>query len=436
MQRRRFLAGSLVAGLASVAGCAGRGGGGGSSDGTQTESGSTDATDGRGDTDSDTDTEATAGETPTDEPVAGDVQSVAGVSLPVPREKLSRGAGKDAIPAITDPVFGDDWAGVTIEVTNRFTGDTTEKEPRLQPDDKVVGVSRDGEARAYPLRILNWHEIVNDEFGGPLLVTFCPLCGSGLTAVRRVDGETTNFGVSGLLWNSDLVMYDELTESLWSQIAATAIRGDRVGHRLELVPSTITTLSEWRDSHPDTEILRPPPESETIVSGPGIRDYTANPYASYDESSQVGLGRNEFDDDRLHPKARVLGIAADGEAVAYPLQTVLDRGGLVEDTVGDTPVVVAVGANQQTLHGYVRRVDGTTLSFTAAGEGKMSAGGSTWSVTSGEALDGSYEGTTLDPASETGQQFWFSWADFNPETAVFGPTQGGTETPTETEPGY
>jgi hypothetical protein len=412
MRRRRFLAGSVTTGLAALAGCAGRSGDTDTPTATSSPTAQPDQ--------SPTDSSTGASETATADAVSGDVQSVAGVSLPVPRDLLSRGAPKDAIPALTDPVFGEDWSGLTVEVTNRFTGETVETEPRLQSDDRVIGVERDGEARAYPLRVLNWHEIVNDDFGGPLLVTFCPLCGSGITAVRRVDGEETTFGVSGLLWNSDLVMYDGKTGSLWSQIAATAIRGPRTGHRLELVPSTITTLGAWRESHPDTKILRPPPESGTVGDGVRSRDYTINPYASYDSTSQIGIGNNEFDDDRLHPKARVLGVTADGNAVAYPLETIRERGGVVNDTVGNLPVVVAVGPSEDTLHGYVRRIGGKTVTFEAVEPGRIAAGGSTWSVTSGKALDGPHEGTALEPASEFGQQFWFAWLDFNPETTVFG----------------
>ncbi len=404
MHRRRFLTSSVAATLAALAGCAT-----GDTGETTTEAPPATAT-----------ATESAPATTTGSPTEGGVQSVAGVDLPVPREKFSRGAAEDAIPAIVDPVFAEDWSGIEIEVQNRFTGETSTKEPRLTPEDRVIGIERDGEVRAYPLRILNWHEVTNDDFGGPLLVTFCPLCGSGVTATRRVDGEETRFGVSGLLWNSDLVMYDEKTGSLWSQIAATAVRGPKTGTRLDLVPSTITTWAAWQESHPETTVLRPPPESGTVASGDGIRDYTVNPYAAYDGTSQVGIGDNDFSDDRLHPKARVLGIAADGEAVAYPLEAIQRRGGVVNDAVGGVPVVVAVGPEEQTLHGYVRRVDGETLTFESGSAGEITAGGSTWSVTSGEALDGPEKGTKLEPATDTGQLFWFAWAEFNPETTVFG----------------
>ncbi|MEZ3143851.1 DUF3179 domain-containing protein [Halobaculum sp. MBLA0143] len=403
MHRRSFLAGVVAAALA---GCAGRGG---DETATRTDTATAAATE-----------TATETDTATPRAVSGDVRQVAGVDLPVPDEQLARGAGVDSIPAITDPEFGTDWSGVSVTVRSRMTGEEETREPRLRGDDQVVGVVRDGEARAYPLRVLNWHEVVNDTFGGPLLVTFCPLCGSGVTAVREVDGQETTFGVSGLLWNSDLVMYDEVTDSRWSQIAATAIQGPRTGHTLELVPSTITTLSDWRGSYPDTQVLRPPPESSTVVGSAAVRDYTRNPYASYDDVDQIGLGENEFDDDRLRPKTRVLGIASDGTARAYSLEAVRAAGGVVEDTVAGTPVVVATGADGTTLHGWRRTVDGRTLSFSATGDGRLAAGDSVWRAATGTAVSGPFEGTRLAPATDTGQLFWFAWAEFHPETTVYG----------------
>lgn len=396
MNRRQLLAGLATAGLGGVAGCS--------------EAGLSSPTDSSGAGQQ----SPTAGQqSPTE---AGD--TIAGVELPVPRDALDRGAPEDAIPAIVDPVFDTDWSGLTIEVPDRFGGGVREKEPRLSPEDLVVGLERDGEARAYPLRVLNWHEVVNDDFRGPTLVTFCPLCGSGVTAERRVRGEVTQFGVSGLLWNSDLVMYDELTESLWSQIAGAAIRGPETGTRLSLLPSQLTTLSTWRESHPETLVLRPPPESET-VGDDGVRDYTIDPYAGYEDSGQIGIGANDEPDDRLDPKQQVLGITHQGTAVAYPLSVVAERG-LVNDTVGDLPVVVTVGPDNASLFGFVRRANGQTLTFERANATQMTADGSRWSVTTGEAVDGPRSGTQLEPATETGQLFWFAWADFYPDTRVFG----------------
>ncbi|ERH11674.1 MAG: protein of unknown function (DUF3179), partial [halophilic archaeon J07HB67] len=277
MNRRDLVAASLAS-LATVAGCAGR-----TDDGATTEQTTATPT-------------ATEPEPATPAAVSGPVETVAGVDLPVPEGLLGRGAPEDAIPAITQPAFGNDWSGVEIEAREGVGNELVTKDPRLRADDRVIGVERDGEARAYPLRVLNWHEVVNDEFGGPLLVTFCPLCDSGVTAVRTVAGEPTRFGVSGLLWNSDLVMYDAATDSLWSQIAGTAIRGRRTGHRLALVPSEITTLGDWRTAHPDTQVLLPPPASETVGDRDGVRDYTQNPYASYDSVGRIGIGQNSLDD--------------------------------------------------------------------------------------------------------------------------------------------
>jgi hypothetical protein len=323
------------------------------------------------------------------------------VELPVPEDELNRGASKDGIPAITDPVFAADWADV----------DAT-----LDDDERVIGVVRDGDARAYPLAVLNWHEIVNDDFDVPVLVTYCPLCGSGVVAERRVEGEPATFGVSGLLWNSDLVMYDTVTDSLWSQILGTAIRGPATGTELSLLPATFATWAAWRDEHPDTSVLLPPPHSDT-VRGRQSRDYERNPYAAYANTGRIGIGYNDdFDDDRLHPKASVLGIYANGVARAYPLEEV-STVDLVSDTVGDLPVVVAAGADG-TLVAYERRVDGETLTFERDGE-FLVAGDTRWRLLSGTGADGPLADTPLTRANDRSPMFWFAWADFHPETEIW-----------------
>jgi len=333
----------------------------------------------------------------------GTPQSVGGVDLPVPESDLRRGAQKDAIPAVTEPAFGSDWSGV----------DAT-----LDDDERVIGVERDGRARAYPLAIMNWHEVVNDEFDGPLLVTYCPLCGSGVTAERRVDGEPTTFGVSGYLWKSDLVMYDEATGSLWSQIFATAIRGAKTGAELELTSSTFATWREWQEEHPETQVLLPPPESGTIA-GDATRNYDRDPYSGYDESRRIGIGGGDGSTDaRLHPKTDVVGVTSDGAAKAYPLDAV-EHAGVVNDTVGDRPVVVTTGPDG-TLVAYDRRSDGRTLTFSAGGDGHIRAGDSRWRILTGEAVDGPFAGSTLARANDRSPMFWFAWAEFHPDTALYG----------------
>jgi hypothetical protein len=385
MDRRRFLAALGVATAVGGAGCAGVSAPA-ADPGARIDGG-----------------EEEAGSTPTGAPTDG--AAFANPSLPVPESELNRGAAKDGIPAITEPAFASDWRGVEASLTD---------------DTEVVGVERDGAARAYPLPILNWHEIVNDEFGGPLLVTFCPLCGSGVVAERTVDGEATVFGVSGLLWRSDLVMYDRASESLWSQLLAQAIRGPKTGRRLSLVPSTITTWGAWRAAAPDTEVLVPPPESGTIV-GDATRQYGYDPYEAYARSERIGIGFNSVDDDRLHPKTTVIGVARGDVARAYPLRDVLlAEGSLVEDDVGGLPVVVAAADDGDgTLVAYDRRVDGETLSFERAGDAHLRAGGSRWRLTTGRAVDGPFEGRRLAAASRRSALFWFAWVDFHPETDVW-----------------
>lgn len=194
------------------------------------------------------------------------------------------------IRAIVEPAFGDDWTGV--DIPDQYLG----RDGGLADHESVVGLVDGDRARAYPVSVLWWHEIVNDTFGEPVIVTFCSLCRSGMVASRRVRGEPTTFGVSGQLWippelqtraaegderviaveeydasadllvrnQSNLVMYDEATRSFWSQLLAGAICGPMTGTRLEFVPFTVATWGEWREGHPGTEVLLPPPHSSTM----------------------------------------------------------------------------------------------------------------------------------------------------------------------------
>jgi len=187
------------------------------------------------------------------------------------------------IRAIEEPAFGS---------PDEFPADPDGYQP-LTDGQTVIGVEVDGSARAYPLPILNVHEIVNDALGGPMIVTYCPICRSGMVAERRVDGETATFDVSGLLWrppriqtagseandrvfsdreegvanNGNLVMYDDATGSYWSQMLAQAICGPMAETRLPIRPGSTTAWAEWREAHPDTDVLLPPPAS-TVVDPP------------------------------------------------------------------------------------------------------------------------------------------------------------------------
>lgn len=335
-----------------------------------------------------------------------DPATVRDVELPVPLSELRQPIGRDSIPAIVDPVFGSDWQGLE-------TDDDTET--TLPDDAAVIGVERDGLARAYPLRVLDWHEIVNDEFAGPLGVSYCPLCGSSVTFERYVDGRATTFGVSGKLWRDDLVMYDVATESLWSQILATAIRGPRTGERLSLVPSTLTTWGDWRAAHPETGVLLPPPRSGTIREVDRLYDYFGSKYNYGEERQLIGWDSR---DGELRGRTLVVGVRSDDEATAYPFP-VVESAGLVEDRVGSVPVVVAV-APDGTLVAYDRRIRGRTLSFSVVDEDRIRGGGSHWETVTGRAVDGPFEGGRLDRANTHPPMFLDAWLSFTPDGDVYG----------------
>jgi hypothetical protein len=322
----------------------------------------------------------------------------------VPASELRQALPRDHIPAVVDPAFASDWRGV----------ESNGESLRLPEDAPVLGVERDDRARAYPLRVLNRHEVVNDAFDGPIAVTYCVLCGSGVVFERRVNGERTRFGVSGTLWRSDLVTYDERSGSLWSQLAATAIRGPRTGERLSVVPSALTTWGEWRSRHPATRVLLPPPHSDVIASSPRSFDYSSPRYDYGDESQLIGLDSH---DGGLHPKTMVVGVAADGVVRAYPFPAVA-AAGVVNDRVGDLPVAVTVTPGG-TLVAYDRRVGREVLTFEAEDDRHLAAGGSRWARASGRAVDGAREGRRLERANDHPPMFWLGWSNFNPETDVY-----------------
>lgn len=192
-----------------------------------------------------------------------------------------------SIVEIAEPAFDADWGGYDVEA--RYLRE--EGDEGLRVEATVVGRDVDGLARAYPVSVLWHHEVVNDTHGVPLIVTFCSICRTGLVARRVVDGEVTRFGVSGQLWRppdryisasaeagrtfgadrwegeapvmdgANLVMYDTLTRSFWSQGVAQAICGPATGADMEILPATVTTWGEWREAHPDGEVLLPPPHS-------------------------------------------------------------------------------------------------------------------------------------------------------------------------------
>lgn len=239
-----------------------------------------------------------------------------GVKYLVNPDKLSGGGPpRDGIPSIDDPAY----IGVD------------EADAWIQDDEQVLAISRNGFERAYPLKIMVWHEIVNDIVGGePILITYCPLCGTGIAYEREVKGRPVEFGTSGKLYNSNLVMYDRLTETLWTQVDGRAIIGELTGLTLNEVSIDTVQWGDWKQKFPDAEVL----SKDTSF----VRDYGRDPYADYYYSPDIFFPV-DYESDLVHPKTMVHGIRVGGAYKAYPEKDVLEAG-RIEDTVGGVDIIV------------------------------------------------------------------------------------------------
>jgi hypothetical protein len=239
----------------------------------------------------------------------------------------------------------------------------------LADDDVVIALAWEGKFWAFPARILDHHEIVNDTFAGtPLAITWCPLCGSAVGVKRTINNIVTEFGVSGVLYNSDLVFYDRATETLWDQIEAKGIVGPLTGESLEFVPVSMTTWGRWRTAHPDTLVL-------STVTG-FDEDYTADYYADY-RSSDGLMFPVLRQDDRTRPKTVVFGFEFDDIEVAFA-EPLIQEHGSVTKTLNGAELTVSMAD------------DGTVTLETGDGEKHAPI-----------------------------RLFWFAWYTFHPETTLF-----------------
>jgi hypothetical protein len=278
----------------------------------------------------------------------------------VPVDEIHAGGpARDGIPSIDEPKF------VAAREADFLRG-----------GDDVLGIVLGGVARAYPIRIMNWHEIVNDDIGGErIAVTYCPLCGSGVAFAAESGDRPLSFGVSGLLYNSDILLYDRETESLWSQIKRQAISGPLAGRELRALPLTHTTWSAWLREHPETEVL----STDTGFR----RDYTRSPYGGYE--TERGLYFPVANKSRrYHPKERVLGVEIGGQYKAYPFAELSKTDGEVNDRIAGQPITIRFD-----------RLNESARAFDADGK---------------------------QLAAMTG--FWFAWYAFHPDTTVFRAPRG------------
>ena len=325
-------------------------------------------------------------------------------------EILSGGPPKDGIPALTDPEL------VTVAEADEW----------IEPQEPVVVVTAGGETRGYPIQVLMWHEMANDVVGGvPVLVTFCPLCNTAIVFKRELGGRRYQFGVTGRLRYSNMIMYDKQTESWWQQANGEAIAGSMTGKKLAPHPGEMVAWRDFKRDHSSARVL----SRNTGHSRP----YGANPYAGYDDVSRPPfLYQGPETPGVLPPVARVLALQIDGKAVAYPFK-VMKKKKVANDRVGDTPVVVfwaagtasaldaksvAAGRDVGSANAYVARIDERDLRFEARGSGFVdSETKSTWTAR-GRATAGPMKGKRLVPLPSV-NHFWFSWAAFMPGTRVY-----------------
>ena len=325
-------------------------------------------------------------------------------------EIQSGGPPKDGIPPVDDPQFD------SVAEANKW----------LNPREPVVVVSIDGETKAYPIQILTWHEIVNDSVAGtPVTVTFCPLCNATIVFDRRKDGEVLDFGTTGRLRKSDLVMYDRQTESWWQQFTGQAIVGKMAGTVLDRLPASIVAYEDFRAAYPNSQVL----SRRTGHS----RAYGNNPYRGYDTIDGQPFLFFDPVDKRLPPMERVLDASIGDTHKLYPF-SIFKTEAVINDQVADMPVVVF--SRQGTLSAldgsviadsrqvpsataYDRRLDGNVLSFELH-DGRIvdTQSGTRWNMF-GTGIDGPLSGSQLDSAPGS-VHFAFAWLAFNPDSEIYG----------------
>ncbi len=326
-------------------------------------------------------------------------------------ELIPGGPPRDGIPSIDNPKF------ITVVEAD---GTYTDNAP-------VVQFEINGDVRAYPLDILTWHEIVNDVVGGvPVAITFCPLCNTAIAFERQIGGIIPEFGTSGLLRRSDLVMYDRITETLWQQIGGKALVGDFVGAELNLLAAPIVSWGQFKEAFPDGIVL----SRDTGF----VRSYGSNPYTGYDDINNTPFLFAGKLDKRLSPFERVVTLDLGNEFVAYPFILLEDVRAFQDTRQGREIVVFWTPGTSSALDTraieegrevgatgvFVRELDGQLLDFKPNPDDDQTfvdeQTGSVWNIF-GKAIAGPMNGAGLEPVVHA-NHFWFAWAAFQPDTEI------------------
>ncbi len=316
----------------------------------------------------------------------------------IPKEEVISGAGKDAIAAIDTPVFSE-----------------ADQIAYLQDDDRVLVMKIGQMTRAYPLNILNWHEIVNDEIAEKsITISYCPLTGTGISWDRQVDGTKTTFGVSGLLHHSNLIAFDRDSDSYWSQVRTDCVHGSLIGRRLRHYSMIEMPWSSLQHMIPDAEILT----EETGFDLP----YSSYPYYDYRTNHDLFLVPVEFDDNRLPAKEKVFGIIVQNEAKVYPFTAFEpDRLNIINEVFRGQPIVILCHPGLGFTTAYKSNIDGQVLNFLPVRNDEnivmIDHQGHTWNLF-GEDTDSQDHIRNLSSLKSM-SGYWFAWTKFFPRVEIY-----------------
>jgi len=278
-------------------------------------------------------------------------------SSSIPSDEIFQGGPpRDGIPAIDHPYF--------VKAS---------KATFMKESDRVLGMVFNQQEKAYPIKVLNWHEIVNDHFNGhAVVISFCPLCGTGMAFDAEMGRHTLSFGVSGLLYQSDILLYDRQTNSLWSQVLSKSINGPMEGRKLTQLAISHTTWKDWKKRHPKTQVM-------SLETG-YARDYSRSPYLGYESSNRLYFQVNHKAPASYHPKEQILGIEVNGQFKAYPFKELSMKGeAKFEDNFAGQHLIIH------------------------------------WNSLARSA----YITDKKNNEQVTTRAFWFAWYTFHPETSIF-----------------
>ncbi len=315
-------------------------------------------------------------------------------------EVFDGGPGKDGIPALENS-----------ELTTPEVAEAT----YLDPLDLVIGYKSGDEVRAYPHKILDWHEIANDKINGEnVAITYCPLTGTAIGWNRELSSGLTTFGVSGFLFNTNLIPFDRKTDSNWSQMLLKSVNGTLIGSEIETFQVVETTWFNWKTMYPDTKVL----STNTGFQ----RNYNRFPYGDYKTNNNNILFPFSPQDPRLPNKDRVHGIIINGKAKVYPIKSFNNDVTIIEDSFEGRDLVIVGSITRNFANSFESVLhDGTKLSFTALQDAKSvvmeDSEGNQWDIF-GIAVNGPRQGQRLNP-TQSFIGYWFSWGAFYPNPEIY-----------------